>query len=280
MDVRNFSAARDLLWLSGALLGIALGYMLTIFRKSITVHSRNRRLTLVFFVCSGVLTAFSAAIMVSFGDIFSSGGLFLAAGICVPVFALAVFFPRTVAYPLILAGGLLVVWLGYSFLRFPLIAEGRSPLLSIYHEGDNAYSIRIPPESGRPGETGGEAKESTALVIPPEDRSASVMFQVDGSQSSLNIEAALIGFHPRYPLIGGTERGFVTLIRQGNTLLYTDPYPEKSLLKTWYALLGAFGVTLQNVGGTVPLDTIPRGTNAAVSFSDGALSLQPPQKSR
>jgi hypothetical protein len=270
MDVRNFSIARDLLWLSGALLGIALGYILTLFRKSITIHSRNRRLTLIFFVCSGVLTAFSAAIVVSFGDIFSSGGLFLAAGICVPVFALAVFFPRTVAYPLILAGGLLVVWVGYSFLRFPLAAEGRPPLLSIYHEGDNVYSVRIPLESGRSGKTGGRAGESAAPVT----------FQINGSEPPLDIEGALIGFHPRYPLIGGTERGFVTLVRQGNKLLYTDPYPEYALLKTWYTRLGAFGVTMQNAGGTVPLDNIPRGANLAVSFSDGALSLQPSRKNR
>jgi hypothetical protein len=253
-------------------MGISTGYILTLFRKNITIRSRNRRITVIFIAFSAVLAAFSAAVVVSLGEIFSSGGLFFAAAFCVPVFALAVLFPRAAAYPLILAGGLLVVWIGYSFLRFPLVAESGSPPVYVYHEEDNAYSIRISAVSGPRGD---RAEKITALVVPAGDRAAVAVFQISGNQPPLDLEGALIRFHPWYPLIGGTERGFVTLVRQGNKVVYADSYLENSSFKAWYSRVDSFGIIFQNIGGTVPLDTIPRGANLAVSFTDGALSLQP-----
>ncbi|MDR0624146.1 MAG: hypothetical protein LBG10_06920 [Treponema sp.] len=270
MDIRNFSIARDLLYLSGALTGIALGYMLSLFKRDMGIRSRNRRLTLMFFVFSGALTAFSAAVVSSFGGIFSDRGLFLAAGICVPVFAVAVFFPRTVAYPLILTGGLLAVWLGYSFLRLPLIAEARSPLLYVYHEGDAAYSIKILTEPGKKE----RAEKIAAPAVPVVDRSAAALFQINGSRPPLDFEGLLIRFHPWYPLVGGTERGIVTIIRRGGEIVYTNSPSRNSQLKTWYSPLDSWGIRFQNAGGTVPLDTIPRGTGLAVSFANGVLSFR------
>ncbi|MDR1279149.1 MAG: hypothetical protein LBK02_10400 [Treponema sp.] len=271
MEFSNFSIARDLLYVSGVLTGLTLGYVLILFRRGISIRSRNRRLTLIFCVFSGDLAAFSAAIVVSMGEIFFSGGLFLAAGLCVPVFALAVCFPRTVAYPLILAGGLLVVWLGYSFLRFPLIVEGGSPLMSIYREGDNVYSVRL---SAGPGKTEVRAAKTAAPEVPAGDRAAAV-FQTRGTQSPLDMEGILISFHPRYPLIGGTARGMITLIGRDGETLYTDLRSENSSLKGRYSRPGSFGITFQQIAGTVPLDAIPPGANLAVFFADGALSLQP-----
>jgi hypothetical protein len=273
MDIRNFFIVRDLLYVTGALTGVALGYILSLFKRDISIRSRNRRLTLMLFVFSGALAAFSAAVVASFGDIFSDGGLFLAAGVCVPVFAAAVFFPRTVAYPLILAGGLLTVWLGYSFLRFPLIAETRSSPLYVYHEGDAVYSVRVLTEPGKTGD-GDRAEKIALLAVPAGDRAAAAVFQISGSQSPLDLAGVLIRFHPRYPLIGGTERGLVTLIRRGSEIVYENLYPRNSSLKTWYSRLGSLGVVFHDVNGTVPLDAIPRGAGLAVSFADGALSLR------
>ena len=285
MDLRNFSIARDILYLSGALTGIAGGYILSLFRKNVSIHARNRLLTLIFVAFSGVLAAFSAAILVSQGDIFSSGALFFAAGACIPVFALAVLFPRTVTYSLILAGGLLVVWLGYSFLRFPLVAEGRPSLVYVYHKGDNAYSIRISTEPAKKRDRAGQVGDRADKIDSPSasaglssgpvgDKAAAVTFQINGSQPPLDIKGFLIGFHPHCPLIGGTERGLVTLIRQGNEILYRAPYPENPPLKTWYSRLGSLGIVFQEIEGTIPLDAIPQGTNLAISFADKALSLQ------
>jgi hypothetical protein len=263
MDVRNFSVARDLLYLSGALMGIALGYLLTMFRRNTTSRSRNRRITTVLFIFSGVVIAFSAAVASSFGDIFSITGLFLAAGICIPVFALAVCFPRAAAYPLILAGGLLVVWLGYSFLRFPLIAEDYPPLLYVYHE-EGVYSVRFPAESGQTG-----------------DRAAIAVVKISGDQPHLDLEGVLISFNLWYPLVGGTERGTITVIRQNDETLYAELSPENSLLKTISQLrLGSFSVGFQRIRGEVPLDPIPQGANLAVFFAGGALSLQPSWQGR
>jgi hypothetical protein len=272
MDVRNFSIARDLLYLSGALTGIALGYILTLFRKNMTIRSRNRRITLIFFVFSGVLTAFSAAIVSSYGDIFHAGGLFIAAGIGIPVFALAVCFPRAAAYPLILAGGLSVVWMGYSFLRFPLTKESSVPLAYIHHQGNNVYSIGFPPQPGKTGggQTGG--KNGDRAVSP---------LQINGHEPSLEFQGFFVGFDPRYPLIGGTERGAITIIRENNEIVYTEPSLEKSILKTYYpwvisqSRFGSFGINFHHVQGAVSADAIPRGANLAVYIDGGALSFQP-----
>lgn len=292
MDVRNFSIARDLLYISCALTGIALGCILSLFKKNISIRSRNRRLTMILVTFSGILAAFSGAILVSQGDIFSSDSLFLAAGICIPVFALAAFFPCTVAYPLILAGGLLVVWLGYSFLRFPLIAEDGSSLVYVRYEGDDAYSVKVPSEPGAGGDraavlggrtgqtsqTGDRAEKIIASSADPAgtagDRAMATEFQINGSQPPLNIGGALIGFHPQYPFIGGTKRGLITFIRRDIEILYADPRLENSALKTWYSRLGSFGIVFRNIEGAIPLDDIPRGTNLGVSFTGEALSLR------
>jgi hypothetical protein len=276
MDFRNFSIARDLFYLSGALAGVVLGYVLTFFRKDISIRSRNRRLTLVFCAFSGLLAAFSGAVVASAGEIFFSGGLFLAAGLCVPVFALAVFFPRTVAYPLILAGGLLTVWLGYSFLRFSLVAENSPPLAYVYREGDT-YSVRLPAGPGNPGD---RAEKNAAPVIPAGDRAAAAVFRLSGNHPSLDVEGILISFHAWYPLIGGTERGVITLLRQGAETLYTNPRPDHASPQNRYSRLGSLGIRFQSLGGTVSLDTIPRGSYTAVSFGDRVLSLQPSRQGR
>jgi hypothetical protein len=271
MDVRNFSIARDLLYLSGALTGVCLGYILGLFKKHISIRSRNRRITLIFLAFSGVLAAFSASVVVSYGGIFASRGLFLAAAACVPVFALAVFFPRAAAYPLILAGGLLTVWLGYSFLRFPPAAGAGVPLVYVYHEGTDVYAVSLPAKPAKPA--AGAARGNSAAV-PAGDRTAAA-FQISGNQPPLDLAGVLIRFHPWYPLIGGTERGAVTLIRRGGEVLYTDRRPENSVLKSWYSRLEALGIVFQNAGGTVSLDAIPRGAGMAVFFAGEALSLQP-----
>jgi hypothetical protein len=271
MDVRNFSIARDLLYLSGALMGVTAGYILSLFKKYLSIRSRNRLITVIFIAFSGVLAAFSAALVVSSGDIFSLRGLFFAAAAGVPVFALAVFFPRAAAYPLVLAGGLLTVWLGYSFLQFPPAAGAESPLAYVRPEGAGRYSIRLPPQRVNPGDRA-KTRDRTGAV-PAEDRSAAAVFQISGNQPPLDIEAAHIRFHPWYPLIGGTGRGLITLIRRGDEVLYADRRLENLALKNWYALIDSWGVVFQNVNGTVPLETIPRGADMAVSFTGGALSF-------
>ncbi|MDR1099661.1 MAG: hypothetical protein LBL28_04195, partial [Treponema sp.] len=73
MEFSHFSIARDLLYASGVLTGVTLGYVLSLLRRDISIRSRNRRLTLILCVFSGDLAAFSAAIVVSVGEIFLSG---------------------------------------------------------------------------------------------------------------------------------------------------------------------------------------------------------------
>jgi hypothetical protein len=253
MDVKNFFIARDLLYLSGAFLGITVGYILSLSKKNINARSRSRRITLIFLAFSGVLAAFAASVAVSCGGIFSAGKLFFLAAACAPVFALAVYFPRAAAYPLVLAGGLLAVWLGYSFLRFPPAGGADAPLAYVYHEGANVYSIRLP---------GGAAGEDGRAAV----------FQISGNQPALTVEGVRVGFPPYCPLIGGADRGLAALIRRGNTVLHEDRRLDNPGMQNWYARLGAWGIVFQKAAGTVPLDAIPRGATMAVFFAGDALS--------
>jgi hypothetical protein len=259
MDFKNFSIARDLLCLSGAFVGIALGYLLSLFRGDITLRSRNRRITLILLFFSGALVSFSAAILVSHGAVFGAVALFAVAAIAVPVFALAVCFPRAAAFPLILASGLLVVWLGYSYLRFPPINSSSVPV--IFNEG-GSYSIKFPFSRGN--------GDRAVLLLPSLQ-----------SQSSLEFQGTRISFGKLYPIIGGTERGAIGTIRQDGKVLYTDPLFVSRLLKAYYSLLasvfqkGSFAVTFQTLEGKIPMSSVPDGANLTISFDRGVLSFNP-----
>ncbi|MDR2133967.1 MAG: hypothetical protein LBP27_02575 [Treponema sp.] len=256
MDSSIFSVSRDLLYLSGALTGIALGFVLSLLRKDLGIRSKNRRISVMLLFLSGALAAFAAALGVSRGAVFSDSGLFLAAGMCIPPCALAARFPRAAAYPLILAGGLLAVWLAFSYLRFPPADSGSAPPALIYGEGEGPFSIQ----------TGGG--RAPVLSIP------------DGL-SSLEFRGVLISFDRHYPFVGGAGRGRISEIRRNGEVLYHDAGIGSPLLEACYSWLGAnaengsFGIRFQVMRAHVPFETIPRAGNIAVLFDRDTLLFAP-----
>ncbi|MDR0877652.1 MAG: hypothetical protein LBN21_06335 [Treponema sp.] len=274
MDFEIFSITRDLLCLTGTFVGTALGYFWSLCRKDITLRSRNRRITLVLLFFSGALIAFSTAIIVSRGAIFGAGSLFAVAGAGVPVFALAVRFPRAAAFPLILVGGLLIVWLGHSYLRFPLIKSSSVPLISIYNDGGGSYSIKFPTSYGDRAVRLSVGTER----LPP--------LPISESLSSLAFQGTRIGFGELYPIIGGTARGAIGTIHRDGGILYTDPFLEGSLLRAYYSRLasifhqGPFAVHFQSVKGAPPINSIPEGANLSIFFDRDTLSFNPSWESR
>jgi hypothetical protein len=261
MDFENFSIARDLLFLAGAFVGIALGYLLSLFRKDIAIHSRNRRITLLLLFFSGAVVAFAAAIIVSHGSIFGIPILFISAAVGIPIFALAVRFPRAAAFPLILAGGLFIVWLGFSYLRFPLIKSSSVPV--IFNDGAGSYSIKFPASYG----------DRAALSLPASQ-----------SLTSLEFQGTRISFGSIYPVIGGTERGEIRAILRDGEFLYRSPLAESPLLRAYYSLLASafqqelFSIAFQDIEGKSPVDAIPEGANLTVSFDKDSLLFNPSWK--
>jgi hypothetical protein len=216
-------------------------------------------LILLFF--SGAVGAFATAIIVSHGTIFGIPVLFISAVIGIPIFALAVRFPRAVAFPLILAGGLLIVWLGFTYLRFPLIKSSSVPI--IFNDGAGSYSIKFPASY----------RDRAALSLP-----------VSQSLTSLEFQGTHISFGSLYPVIGGTERGVIRAILRDGEFLYRSPLTESPLLRAYYSLLasvfqqGVFSVTFQDIEGKSPVDAIPEGANLTVSFGEEFLLFNPSWK--
>jgi hypothetical protein len=269
MEFNIFAITRDLLYLSGILVGIALGCIVSLFSKDITIQSRNRRISIILVVFSGAISSFALATAVSLGMIFENPGIFIVTGICILVFALAAHFPRAVAYPLILAAGLLAVWLGFSYLRFPLIKSSSVPLAAVYNEGEDLFSIQT---SQGTGPRAGSSPNSG-------DRAQPETIRISGNVSSLEFTGIVIRFNRLYPLVGGTERGLITEIRKDSEFLFSKAAVDEPFLKNYYTWLNTggriFGITFQKVEGQVPFETIPQGMNVTVLLDGSSLSFLP-----
>jgi hypothetical protein len=205
-------------------------------------------------VFSAAVAAFAGAIIVSKAAIFDGILSFAVPALCVPVFALAFRFPRAVGYPLILAGGLVVVWLGCSFLRYPLVKDEGIPLAVLQNDGAGGCLLRLPA---------GPADEALSVTLPlPE------------TGSSVELHAVLVGVDRFYPLTGGEERGFVSLVRRGGEILYAEP-GFRGLVGDWYRYLDALqkkhdaGITFRELRSTINTDAIPPGDTQVFVGGEG-----------
>jgi hypothetical protein len=155
---------------------------------------------------SGAIAAFALGIIVSNARV--SGVLFLPACVCAMVFALACFFPRAAAYPLILAAGLLLVRIGQGFLRFP--PAGEVPLALVNSEGGR-FVVRLPRRSAGNARRGPDTlpDEAGPLEIP-------------GDSPDLEFSARIISFDPLYPILGGESRGVISALSRNGEILYEE----------------------------------------------------------
>jgi hypothetical protein len=238
MDFEKIGLSRDLLYLTAALLGAALGFFLTLFRKDMETRARNRRITLIFCVLSGAIAGFALSLLSSRALILNESRFFLPSGIIALICALAVYFPRAAAFPLILAAGLLTVWTAYSFLRLPLIEGNITPLMSISHEEENHLAVYVPFNS--------------------RDRAEPAVYQVTGDPSSITFSAAVVSFDWLYPIVGGETRGGITIIQKGDKAIYTDPLFNNPSLIAYYSLFveengkSRLGINYQTYRNSMP----------------------------
>jgi hypothetical protein len=264
MEFESFAAARDLLCLTGALMGVTLGYVASLGRGDMTIRMRNRRITILLIVFSAAVAAFAGAIIVSKAAIFDEILLFAAPALCVPVFALAFRFPRVAGYPLILAGGIFTVWLGYSFLRYPPVKDGEVPLAVLQNDGEGGCLLRLP--SG------------------PADAALSAAMPLPEGISSVEFHGLFVGVSRFYPLLGGEKRGLVVLVRRNGEIFYTEP-GFQGLVGSWYEYLDvlqkkrSLGITFRELQNTVDIDTIPPGMGIQV-FVDGENLIFRPSRAR
>jgi hypothetical protein len=268
MDFDNFALSRDLFYLAGALTGAAAGCFLTLFRKDRSIRSRNRRISVLLCVLSGTIAAIALSLIISQRGILRVNFLLVSTGIFVFVFMFAVVFPRAVAYPLILVGGLLFVWVAYTFLRFPEIEESSVPLAFVSHERESLV-IRFP--SGDRDQSINRNSKSRQDKIE--------QLVVSGDAASLEFFAMVISYNRLYPLIGGEKRGVISMIRRGDELLYTDPHINELLFSFYYSHFNSqtgnarFGIDYRNFQGKIPAAF--EGINLRIFFNDQGLFFIP-----
>jgi hypothetical protein len=260
MGFENIALARDLLYLTGALWGAVLGCILCMFKGTISLRSRDRLISLAICTASLGIVALAGLLICAPKTGFSPRPFLAPAGICVLAAAAALYFPRVVAFPLVLLGGCAVVWVGLFFLGFPVIDPAGAPLASVFRTGDRVVSVSLSPGAG---------------YGPAEG------IQAEGEGRPLRFSAAVITFDERYPCIGGERRGVLVEIRQDDRLFFADPRLEKGVLGSFYnsglfrSGQGPLGLSFRRYSGDLSVQTIPPGINFMVFFDGTAFSFSP-----
>ncbi|MDR1949047.1 MAG: hypothetical protein LBQ38_06630 [Spirochaetaceae bacterium] len=215
MGFDSFPVSRDFLYLGAALGGLCLACVVVLVRVRGSKKTRNRIITLGLCLLSAAIAALMPALIRSGGKVFLVKPLLLAAAAGALLFALAGSFPRAFGFPLVLAGGLVVVWLGLAFLRFPPLEDEGRLVTSVYNAGDGSFVLK-PPE-------------------PPDSGQNSIT--IDDTGSPLEFTAAVVEFDPLLPVIGGLRRGIVTEILRDGKPLFTEPRWENPLTGSLYRLI-------------------------------------------
>jgi hypothetical protein len=256
MGAENIFMARDLLYLTGVLIGIALGFIISLFRRYTTLRRHNHIISLVICIFSLVIITFAAMLISAGIAVLVKGSFLIVTGVFIILSAAAVCFPRAVAFPLILLGGLIAVWIGFSFQRFPRISPGEN-LASFYRTGGGVFSAQI---------TGGAGRGTGSLELGDE-------------ALSLRFTADVIRFNEAYPLIGGIDRGMVAEIRHNDRPVFTAPELEQGILKFYYtpflsaAGSGPLGLSFRKCHGDLSMELFPPGVNFVVFFDGETLAF-------
>jgi hypothetical protein len=174
---------------------------------------------LMFFIFSLFVVALAFTCVYSRLEIFQIFPCLIIASIFAVVSAAALRFPRTVAFPLIILGGVFSIWTAYTFLRFPPMDRGTSGLVSIYN-GEDGIFIHFEPRNRA------DRFSPAAADIGPLEADA-----------PLAIQLALISMDPAIPLIGAQKRGIVSLIQKSGEAVFTEKRLTGSLFRKWYSLL-------------------------------------------
>ncbi|MHC6202287.1 hypothetical protein ACYULU_03735 [Breznakiellaceae bacterium SP9] len=128
----RFPLSRDLLYLSFVLLGFGVACLLHSFRAQLKRKVCSRFITLFIIDLAATLAVFTAACVFSQLQLLSEEyrRIYIVGGGLLVLALLAVRFPKYAAFPLIIPGGILCIWVGYSFLQFLFQEDKRIKLSS------------------------------------------------------------------------------------------------------------------------------------------------------
>ncbi|GHU47262.1 hypothetical protein FACS1894200_02350 [Spirochaetia bacterium] len=260
-ESERFPLSRDLLYVSLVLLGFGAACLLHSFRASFKRNVRSRFITLFFIDIAAALAVFTAACVFSQLQLFSGeyrrvysvgGGLLVLA-------LLAVRFPKYVAFPLIIAGGILCIWVGYSFLQFPLLNDKEGLLLTLSRVDLAADSSTI---------------EDTLVINFLQQNRITTLPPCSGLQG-IEIEFRFITMGTIIPLIGGEKRGRISRILRNEEAVFIDTAIENAALNAWYGVLEVFApVSFQKVTVQEYVANLKPAMNLSVYFDGTELSAR------
>jgi hypothetical protein len=262
MGSDTFPLFRDLLYLSAAFTGAGLGCVLSWFRRGLSFKCRDRLLSVACWIFSAAVAALTAAVLRAPGDFSEFSALILPllppSAVIALIFLGVCRFPRAGAL-LTIPAGLCVVWLGYSFLRFPRIGPGGTALALVGSRGDGTYSL--------------------SLESRPDPRRAGAAAYHEFPGGSLDLEGVYLFFDRRFPLIGGQGRGLIREARRNGELIFSGPLDKASLLGAYYARFppppDEKGIFLRRFYATLDLAPLPPGGIAELILDPAALSSRP-----
>ncbi|MCL2479835.1 MAG: hypothetical protein FWF22_10055, partial [Treponema sp.] len=115
---------RDLFYLAFIFLGAAIGLFLNWFRAGMNLRSRNRSVTAGLLLLSCSVAAIAVSLVITDARLFTVPAYYVIAAILAALSILSARFPRAAGFPLILAAGIVFVWIAYTFGQFPQLDGG------------------------------------------------------------------------------------------------------------------------------------------------------------
>jgi len=145
----------------------------------------------------------TAASVISNWQIFGESRLYLPLVILAAVISLAVRFPRTLGFALVLASGIFAIWIGYVSVGFPAI-DGRAAI-GLGVEKNGLIRARLNVLSGKEPD---------------------ISFSIQPSTEFLVFHTVFGSFPANFPLVGGINRGLISEIRgkspEGEGIFYKN----------------------------------------------------------
>ncbi|MCL2833069.1 MAG: hypothetical protein FWD78_07860 [Treponema sp.] len=204
MDSENFGAGRDLLYLAFLFLGSGLGCFLNWFRLSAKLRFRNRCVTIGFVLLSAAVAFFAVSLILTNGKFITASAVYITGAVIALLFVLSARFPKAAGFPLLLAAGIVIVWIAWQLGQFPRIDRGEKLLANMDVSADGQVSFEIIPGM-------------TAVIFNQDG--AGLNNEGEGCKSTV----AVFGYDSFFPAVGGAKHGKIIQIENGGKTVYTDP---------------------------------------------------------
>jgi vacuolar-type H+-ATPase subunit I/STV1 len=133
MHFATFAVARDMFYISALLMGLALGFALRILKKG---KHRGALITGVLYLFSLAVLFAAFVLILSRGAVLYDRELVRIALCIIGLTAICVYFPIPTAFPAIITAGILIVWTGAVFWRFPREPDSHRTVQTAVRSGD------------------------------------------------------------------------------------------------------------------------------------------------